>query len=100
MSQLGETGLNTAIVHTFLKVLAERSDTFISRKIGVEKAKEVSAEAAKVLELGGVETLIGRESIVKFDKKLRDSGNDYNPGTTADITAATLALCTLSGYRP
>ncbi len=100
MNQLKTKGLNTTIVHTFLKILAERPDTFIARKIGPAKAREVSKEAARVLELGGVETLQGKESIVKFDKKLRDSGNDYNPGTTADITAATLALCTLSGYRP
>jgi triphosphoribosyl-dephospho-CoA synthase len=100
MNQLQTRGLNTAIVHTFLKVLAERPDTFIARKIGKAKAHEVSMDAAKVLELGGVETPKGKESIVMFDKKLRDSGNDYNPGTTADVTAAALALCILSGYRP
>ncbi|MGE5637292.1 MAG: triphosphoribosyl-dephospho-CoA synthase [Chloroflexota bacterium] len=99
MDQLKTEALNTAIIHTFLKVLAERPDTFISRKIGKAKAQEVSKEAARVLELGGVRTTQGKESIIEFDKKLRDSGNDYNPGTTADITAATLALCTLSGYR-
>jgi triphosphoribosyl-dephospho-CoA synthase len=100
MDQLKTKGLNTAIIHTFLKVLAERPDTFIARKIGRAKAQEVSAEAARVLKMGGVETPQGRESIIRFDRKLRDSGNDYNPGTTADITAATLALCTLNGYRP
>jgi triphosphoribosyl-dephospho-CoA synthase len=100
MEQLKTKCLNTAIIHTFLKVLSLRPDTFISRKIGRAKAQTVSNEARKVLELGGVETKEGRESIVAFDKKLRDSGNDYNPGTTADITAATLALATLSGYRP
>jgi len=52
-----------------------------------------------VLQLGGVETPEGKERIILFDKKLRDSGNDYNPGTTADVTAAALALLTLSGYR-
>jgi triphosphoribosyl-dephospho-CoA synthase len=98
--QLRTKSLNTAIVRTFLKVLAERPDTFISRKIGKTKARQVSADAGGVLQLGGVETPKGRASIVAFDKKLRDSGNDYNPGTTADITAAALALCTLSGYRP
>jgi triphosphoribosyl-dephospho-CoA synthase len=92
--------LNTAIIHTFLKVLAERPDTFISRKVGLEKTLEVSKEAAKVLELGGVNTPQGKEGILLFDKHLREWGNSYNPGTTADITAATLALCTLSGYRP
>ena len=100
MKELKTKRLKTAIVHTFLKVLAERPDTFISRKIGQVKAQEVSSGARKVLELGGVETPEGKESVILFDQKLRNSGNDYNPGTTADITAATLALLTLSGYRP
>ena len=100
MEQLGKKCLNSAIIDTFLKVLAERPDTFIARKVGLEKTKEVSSDAAKVLELGGVETEKGKAQILLFDRKLREQGNDYNPGTTADITAATLALCTLSGYRP
>ncbi len=100
MEQLKSKCLNTAIIHTFLKVLSERPDTFISRKVGVEKTREVSADAGKVLQLGGVETPKGRESILLFDKKLRESGNNYNPGTTADITATALALYTLSGYKP
>ena len=102
MEQLSGKGkcLNTAIIHTFLKVLAERPDTFISRKVGLEKTLPISQDAKQVLQLGGVETPIGRESILLFDKKLREYGNNYNPGTTADITAATLALCTLNGYRP
>ena len=41
---------------TFLKVLAEHPDTFISRKVGKEKAKEVSVGAQEILNLGGVET--------------------------------------------
>jgi triphosphoribosyl-dephospho-CoA synthase len=97
--QLKTKCLNTAIIHTFLKVLAERPDTFISRKVGLEKTLEVSKEAAKVLELGGVSTPQGKESMLQFDRHLRECGNNYNPGTTADITAATLALCTLNGYR-
>ena len=100
MKELRTKRLKTAIVHTFLRVLSERPDTFISRKIGQVKAEEVSSEARKVLEMGGVETPEGKESVILFDQKLRNSGNDYNPGTTADITAATLALLTLSGYRP
>ncbi len=92
--------LNTAIIHTFLKVLAERPDTFISRKVGLEKTRIVSADAAETLALGGMDTPKGKESILLFDKKLREYGNNYNPGTTADLTAATLALCTLGGYRP
>ena len=100
MNELKHKDLNSAIVNTFLKVLAEHPDTFISRKVGKEKAKEVSAGAKEILDLGGVESSKGKECLIAFDKKLRKAGNDYNPGTTADITAAALALTTLSGYRP
>ncbi len=100
MNQLKHKDLNSAIVNTFLKVLSEHPDTFIARKVGVEKAKEVSAGAKEILDLGGVESMNGKKCLIAFDKKLRNAGNDYNPGTTADITAAALALCTLSGYRP
>jgi len=92
--------LNTAIIHTFLKVLAEYPDTFIARKTGIEKAKEVSAKASKILELGGLETSLGHKSLHEFDGELRRSSNDLNPGTTADIVATALALCILDGYRP
>jgi len=101
MEQIRETkDLNMAIVHTFLKVLAEYPDTFIARKTGIEKAKEVSSAAAKVLKLGGLKTSMGRERLREFDLALRKSGNTLNPGTTADIIAAALALGILNGYRP
>jgi len=99
-AQLERGDLNTAVVHTFLKILSEHPDTFIARKAGVEKAREVSLEAKNVLELGGLETREGKKSIIELDKRLRKSGNMLNPGTTADLTAAALALCTLGGYRP
>jgi triphosphoribosyl-dephospho-CoA synthase len=98
--QLETNPLNTAVVHTFLKILSERPDTFITRKTGKEKAQEISAEAKAILELGGLETAKGKKSLSEFDKKLRAKGNTCNPGTTADLTAAALALITLNGYRP
>jgi triphosphoribosyl-dephospho-CoA synthase len=98
--QLKSKDLNTAIIHTFLKVLSEHPDTFIARKVGFEKAGEISLDAKNVLQLGGLETPNGKKSILEFDRKLRESGNLFNPGTTADITAAALALSILSGYRP
>jgi len=98
--QLKFNDLNTAITNAFLKVLSERPDTFIARKVGFDKAREISSEAEKVLKLGGVETQKGKKKIIEFDRRLRNSGNLLNPGTTADITAAALALATLSGYRP
>lgn len=92
--------LNQGILHTFLEVLAEYPDTFIARKTGIEKAKKVSAEAAQILSLGGLETAEGKRCLAEFDAKLRRFSNLLNPGTTADIVAAALALSTLGGYRP
>jgi triphosphoribosyl-dephospho-CoA synthase len=100
MEQLQSKPLNIAVVHTFLEILSVRPDTFIARKVGKNKAQEVSSEAKAVLELGGLESAKGKKSLWQFDRKLRLSKNKCNPGTTADLTAAALALCTLSGYRP
>jgi len=91
---------NTATVHTFLKILSEVPDTFIARKVGLAKAKEVSAQAREVLEKGGLTTPSGRNLLRKFDKKLRDPAHALSPGTTADITEAVLAISILNGYRP
>jgi len=92
--------LNTAIVHVFLEVLATYPDTFIARKVGMEKARQVSALAKDVLENGGLKTPAGRKKLRLFDAFLRLDGNNLNPGTTADITAAAIALAALNGYRP
>jgi triphosphoribosyl-dephospho-CoA synthase len=92
--------LRAAVVGTFLKILSERPDTFIARKVGKQRAIEVSQEAKAILELGDFEAGEGKKSLTEFDFSLRKSGNLCNPGTTADLTAAALALATLSGYRP
>jgi len=95
----GTNDINTATVHTFLKILSEIPDTLIARKAGMSKAKEVSAQARTVLEKGGLTTPEGRDRLLKFDAKLRDAVHKLNPGTTADITSAVLALAILNGYR-
>jgi triphosphoribosyl-dephospho-CoA synthase len=99
--QLKETmDVNTATVHTFLRILSEVPDTFISRKVGATNAKKISAEAGRILERGGLTTPTGRNLLQKFDQKLRDPEHKLNPGTTADITEAVLAVSILNGYRP
>ncbi len=101
IQQLEKTSnLNTAIVHTFLKVLSTVPDTLISRKAGLKKAKRLSKKAGEILGLDGLQTSPGREKLRLFDEELRKSANQYNPGTTADIIAAVLALTILNGYRP
>ena len=98
LEEMGD--VNTATVHTFLKVLSEVPDTFIARKVGLSKAKEISSEARQVLEKGGLTTRSGRNLLWEFDKKLRDPAHELSPGTTADITEAVLAISILNGYRP
>jgi len=92
--------INTATVHTFLKILSEVPDTFIARKVGLSKAKEVSEKARRVLEGGGLSTPEGRSCIKKFDREIRDHAHKLSPGTTADIVTAVLAVNILNGYRP
>jgi triphosphoribosyl-dephospho-CoA synthase len=99
--QIEETkALTVAIIHTFLKVLAEYPDTFIARKAGFKRANEISFKAKEILQRGGFKTSSGRKALDKFDRVLRKAGNSLNPGTTADIIAAALALINLRGYRP
>jgi triphosphoribosyl-dephospho-CoA synthase len=84
---------------TFLEILSRHPDTFIARKGGLERARAVSAKARGILD-AGPETVEGRRILDAFDFELRQSGNLLNPGTTADLIAAGLALCVLGGYRP
>lgn len=99
--QIEETGsMDIAAVHAFLKVLSTIPDTLIARKVGSERAKEVSEEARGIMGSGGLATSVGRGKLERFDKELRKSGNQNNPGTTADIIAAVLAISILNGYRP
>jgi len=95
-----DTAPSKAVVQSFLEVLARVPDTFIARKAGIEKAREVSLEAREIVELGGAETPAGRKKLREFDHELRRSGNLLNPGTTADLITAALAVCVLDGYRP
>ena len=105
--------VNVAIVHTFLTLLWRFPDTFVARKIGlhetpyIEDAVQVGlektkwiAEAAKVaIELGGLETSDGRREVELLDGKLRSSDGGLNPGTTADLTAGSLLVALLCGWR-
>ncbi|MDI6806403.1 MAG: triphosphoribosyl-dephospho-CoA synthase [Candidatus Aenigmarchaeota archaeon] len=104
--------VNLATVHTYLTLLSRFPDTFVARnvglkfvseipeavKIGMKEAKNVAIEAKKVLKLGGLTTNEGKKALFQLDKKLRAEG--LNPGTTADLTAASLFIAILQGLRP
>ena len=83
---------SSAIVQTYLTLLARVPDTLISRKRGREKAIEVSGRAAETLEQGGVLTTQGQASLAELDSILRDEHHSLNPGTTADLTTAAVFL--------
>lgn len=101
VSQLEEINdINVVTVNTFLKILSEVPDTLIARKAGIYKSREVSAQALDVLEKGGLSSREGKILLQKLDEDLRHDGHELNPGTTADITSAVLAVHLLSGYRP
>lgn len=90
-------GINKATVQTFLTILSIYPDTLIARKYGIETAQEVSAEASSIIAEGGILTDKGRELLVKYDADLVKK--EFNPGTTADLTASSVMVALLDEYK-
>lgn len=82
--------LSEAIVHAFLRLLAEFPDSLIARKCGEQVAREVSAQAANVLSYGEPGDENYQDGLQAFDFALRTDGHRRNPGTSADVIAAAL----------
>ena len=80
-----------AIVSLHLRLLAARPDTLIARKAGAAAAQRVTEAAHEVLE--------GGRSLADFDASLRGPDHRLNPGTTADLVAATLLAALLTGMK-
>ncbi len=105
--------INTAIVHAYLELLNKVPDTLIARKAGLKETEDVksavkiglkrtawvSREAGRILELGGLTTPEGRRALEAFDEKLHKAGGELNPGTTADLLAASIMVALLCGLR-
>src|SRR3954452_21767872 len=86
-----------AIVELHLLLLPRVPDTLFARKLGAEAAARVSAGAGDVLATGGVRTAEGRRALRSFDASLREPGNAWNPGTTADLVTAALFVALVEG---
>jgi triphosphoribosyl-dephospho-CoA synthase len=78
-----------AIVSLHVGLLASHPDTLIERKAGTAAARAVS-EAAR-------EVRAGIRTLEEFDVSLRGPDHRLNPGTTADLVAATLLAALLTG---
>jgi triphosphoribosyl-dephospho-CoA synthase len=81
--------LEVAIIGCHLDLLAQFPDSLIARKYGLAEAEEVSRRAQTVRDLGWPGKA-GRAAFRAFDAWLREPGRRRNPGTTADLVAATL----------
>jgi triphosphoribosyl-dephospho-CoA synthase len=91
--QWGRAGWATTVL--YLDFLAEISDTHLLRKYGEEVARQVRDEAAHHRKL-----LLEQENpkkyqrpLLEFDRDLKSRG--LNPGTSADLTVASLLLVEL-----
>lgn len=91
--------INTATIDTFLYLLSENPDTLIMRKNDLTTAKHVSYRAREILDHGGYGTMVGKKLTETFDLDLQGTNGLLNPGTTADLTATSLFLLLLSGWR-
>lgn len=84
--------INSAIIKTYLEILAEYPDSLIARKSGVKKAEEVSNTTKKLLKNIKSEADLYSRKISEFDNYLRNQTVKLNPGTTADLITAVIFL--------
>jgi triphosphoribosyl-dephospho-CoA synthase len=82
--------LQDVILHTFLELLRDYSDSLIARKCGPSVARRASAMAAAALEAGPPGDEAYDQLVGDLDFWLRSDGHRRNPGTTADLLAAGL----------
>jgi triphosphoribosyl-dephospho-CoA synthase len=84
-----------AAVHVYLVFLAHFADSHIARKHGEEVAASVSLQARELSQALGHSHDPAREmpSLEAFDRQLK--ARSINPGTSADLTVATLVAMDL-----
>ncbi len=87
----GDRSTLEAIVSLHVGLLASHPDSLIARKAGEAAARAVTEAAREVRD--------GRRSLQDFDSSLRAEGGRLNPGTTADLVAATLLAALMTGVR-
>jgi triphosphoribosyl-dephospho-CoA synthase len=86
-----------AVVNCFLSFLCSFPDGLIQRKCGSAIADEASRRAGRLLSHRRSGTSEAAVEFEAFDRWLRADGNRRNPGTSADLTAATLFVALREG---
>lgn len=88
-------GLNDALVHTLLAIMAYTQDTTVLNRHGIERLKQVQLTAIEIMNIGGMLSVAGRERITKLDAEYSAKG--ISPGGAADLLAVTYFLHSLQG---
>ena len=79
-----------ALISLHVWILSRWPDTLIARKGGWDLTEEASIRARELLQKSEREIPLDPRHLEEFDRWLRDDGHRRNPGTTADLIAATL----------
>ena len=79
-----------AIIATHVLLMAKYPDSLIARKCGASVANESATRAQKVADLGEPNDPAYVDELSNLDFWLRSDGHRRNPGTTADVIAASL----------
>jgi triphosphoribosyl-dephospho-CoA synthase len=85
------------IIHAYLHLMTCYPDSLIVRKRGPDEAREAAARARAVLDAGWPHAPEGRRAIRELDDWLRAADHQRNPGTTADLVAASLFVLLRTG---
>jgi triphosphoribosyl-dephospho-CoA synthase len=91
------SSLEGAIIHCHLQLLANYPDTLIARKRSLAEAETASRQAQQVLARSWPESAAGWQAFFALDAWLRTEGHGRNPGTTADLVAASLFVALREG---
>jgi triphosphoribosyl-dephospho-CoA synthase len=86
-----EKGLNEGVVRAYLEALTEVPDSLVQAKFGIETAREVSRRAGQAL----LDPTLEQAGLLDLSLLERD----INPGSTADLIAASLFIALLRGLR-
>jgi triphosphoribosyl-dephospho-CoA synthase len=84
------TDWEAAVVRLHIWIMSRWPDTLIARKCGVELAEKASLRARLLIDHAEVAGKFDLDQLGQFDAWLRADGHRRNPGTTADLVAATL----------